>query len=139
MLYGEYQHNMDAKGRVTIPSKFREDLGDKFYICKGLDECLFMLSPEQWDKMLKEIATMPVVKARKVQRYYFSGAVEVEGDKQGRILIPPNLRDYAGIIKEVRVIGAGSRAEIWSSEKWDEYNDSLTQEDIELAMEALNI
>lgn len=139
MLYGEYQHNMDIKGRVTVPSKFREDLGDKFFVCKGLDNCLFMLSKNQWELMLEKVATMPVAEARNVQRYFFSGATDVETDKQGRILLPQTLRDYANITKEVTVIGTGSRAEIWDSERWRLYNEGLTQESIETAMGALGI
>lgn len=139
MLYGEYQHNMDIKGRVTVPSKFREDLGDKFYVCKGLDNCLFMLSEMQWQNMLEKVSTMPVAQARNVQRYFFSGTTDVETDKQGRILLPQTLRDYAHLTKEVTVIGTGTRAEIWDTQRWNAYNDGLTQESLESAMEALGI
>lgn len=139
MLYGEYQHNMDLKGRVTVPSKFREDLSDKFYVCKGLDNCLFMLSEAQWQILIEKVASMPVAQARNVQRYFFSGAADVETDKQGRILLPQALRDYAGLTKEVTVIGTGTRAEIWDTDNWKAYNAAQTQESIESAMEALGI
>ncbi|MCH5352767.1 MAG: division/cell wall cluster transcriptional repressor MraZ, partial [Acutalibacter sp.] len=93
MLMGTYQHNMDLKGRVTIPSKFREDLGDRFYVSRGLDGCLFVFSAEQWERMMEKVAAMPMAQGKNIQRYFFSGAAEVEPDKQGRILIPQSLRD----------------------------------------------
>ena len=138
MLTGEYQHNMDPKGRVTVPSKFREDLGDKFYVCKGLDGCLFVLSQSQWDKLCEKVAAMPLSKGKGIQRYFFSGAAEVEPDKQGRLLIPPNLREFAGLDKDVTLIGAAVRAEIWDTRRWQEYNDSQTEENLEESMELLD-
>ena len=138
MHTGEYQHNMDPKGRVTVPSKFREDLGDKFYVCKGLDGCLFVLSQSQWDKLCEKVAAMPLSKGKGIQRYFFSGAAEVEPDKQGRILIPPNLREFAGLDKDVTLIGAAVRAEIWDTRRWQEYNDSQTEENLEESMELLD-
>ena len=125
MLTGEYQHNMDQKGRVTVPSKFREDLGDKFYVCKGLDGCLFVLSSAQWDKLVEKVSAI-------------SGAAEVEPDKQGRILIPQSLRDHAGLEKDVTVIGAAVRAEIWDTQRWNDYNASQTDEAIEASMNLLD-
>lgn len=137
MLMGEYQHNMDAKGRVTIPSKFREDLGDKFYVCKGLDGCLFVLSADQWESFTEKLAAMPVSQGRPIQRFFFSGASEVEPDKQGRILLPQNLREHAGLEKDVTVIGSAVRAEIWDTAKWKAYTDAQTEESIEEAMSLL--
>lgn len=137
MLYGEFQHNMDVKGRVTVPSKFRDDLGDKFYVCKGLDGCLFALSQDKWDKFVENLASMPTAQAKNVQRYFFAGATEVEPDKQGRILIPQKLREHAGLEKDVTMIGTGSRAEIWSTEHWNNYNENVTEESIEEAMALL--
>ncbi|MFI3326087.1 MAG: division/cell wall cluster transcriptional repressor MraZ [Clostridia bacterium] len=139
MLYGEYQHNMDLKGRVTVPSKFRDDLGDKFFVCKGLDDCLFLLSESKWQEMVEKVAAMPVSQTRNIQRYFFSGASDIEPDKQGRILIPQTLREYAGLSKEITVIGTGTRAEIWDTAKWKTYNENLTGESLEGAMEALGI
>ncbi len=137
MLMGEYQHNMDLKGRVTVPSKFREDLGDKFYVSKGLDGCLFVLSSEQWERLVEKLAALPMAQGKKIQRYFFSGAVEVEPDKQGRILLPQNLRDHAGLEKDVTVIGAATRAEIWDTARWNAYNDSQTDEEVEASMNLL--
>ena len=139
MLTGEYQHNMDLKGRVTIPSKFRDDLGDKFYVCKGLDGCLFVLSQEQWDRLVEKVAAIPLAQGKAIQRYFFSGAAEVEPDKQGRVLIPQNLRDHAGLEKDVTVIGVGATAEIWDSERWNAFNESMSSEQLRSDMQALNI
>lgn len=137
MLTGEYQHNMDVKGRVTIPSKFREDLGDRFFICKGLDGCLFVLNQEKWDSFMQKLSEMPISQGRAIQRYFISGVTEVEPDKQGRVLIPQSLRDHAALDKEVTVIGAAERAEIWDTKRWNEYNAQQTQESIEEAMNLL--
>lgn len=137
MLMGEYQHNMDLKGRVTVPSKFREDLGDKFYVSKGLDGCLFVLSCKQWERLVEKVSAIPMAQGKAIQRYFFSGAAEVEPDKQGRILIPQNLRDHAGLEKDVTVIGAATRAEIWDTARWNQYNDSQTDEAVEASMSLL--
>ena len=94
MLIGEYQHNIDPKGRVIVPVRFREDLGEHFYITKGLDGCLFVLSLQEWTRLQDKVEAMPISKARGLQRFFFSGAAEVEPDKQGRILIPQSLRDH---------------------------------------------
>ena len=138
MLIGEYQHNIDVKNRVIVPAKFREDLGKCFYITKGLDGCLFVLSSEGWEQLQAKIAAMPISKSRSLQRFFFAGAAEVEPDKQGRILIPQNLREYAGLEKDVTFIGTSARAEIWSTEKWNQINGELTQETIAEAMDELD-
>ena len=137
MLTGEYQHNMDPKGRVTVPSKFREDLGDKFYVCRCLDGCLFLLSQARWDDLVQKVSAIPLAQGKGIQRYFFSGAAEVEPDKQGRILIPQNLREHAGLEKDVTVIGAAVRAEIWDTARWAAYNESQTDEAIEASMSLL--
>lgn len=137
MLTGEYDYNIDTKGRVTIPQKYREDLGDRLYITKGLDGCLFVLSEQQWKDFEAKIGDLPLSKARDLQRFFFSGACDVEPDKQGRVLIPQSLRDYAGLNKEVTVIGAAVRAEIWDSARWAEYNARRTAESLEAAMDLL--
>ena len=139
MLTGEYQHNMDLKGRVTVPSKFREDLGDKFYVCKGLDGCLFLLSQAQWDKLVEKVSAIPLAQGKGIQRYFFSGAAEVEPDKQGRILLPPNLREHADLGKEVVVIGVGDYVELWEPDRWQKMKDSMRGGDMAAAMEELDI
>ena len=138
MLIGEYRHNMDAKGRVTIPSKFREDLGDKFFVTKGLDGCLFVLSPKEWDRLVEKVSAIPMAQGKAIQRYFFSGAAEVEPDKQGRILLPQNLRDHAGLAKDVGVIGAATRAEIWDEGRWETANASQTEDELKDIMTQLS-
>lgn len=138
MLSGQYQHNMDLKGRVTFPSKFREDLGDTFYVCKGLDHCLFVLSNEQWEALETKLSGMPLSKGKDIQRFFFSSVEKVEPDKQGRILIPQHLREYAGLEKEVTVIGAAVRAEIWNSATWKKYEEAQSEDSIVEVMELLD-
>lgn len=139
MLIGQYQHNIDVKGRVIVPVKFREDLGTIFYITKGLDGCLFVLPSSEWNHLQEKIQKMPISKSRGLQRFFFSGAAEVEADKQGRILIPQQLREHAGLTKDVTFIGASSRAEIWDSERWNKFNAELTEESIAEAMDLLEL
>lgn len=137
MLIGTYQHNIDAKSRVIVPAKFREDLGQHFYVTKGLDGCLFVLPEQGWEQLRSKIAAMPLSKSRSLQRFFFAGAADVEPDKQGRILIPQNLREYAGLEKDVTIVGTSVRAEIWSTERWNAVNSQLTEENIAEAMDAL--
>ena len=139
MLIGQYQHNIDVKGRVIVPVKFREDLGTIFYITKGLDGCLFVLPSSEWNHLQEKIQKMPISKSRGLQRFFFSGAAEVEADKQGRILIPQQLREHAGLTKDVTFIGTSSRAEIWDSERWNKFNAELTEESIAEAMDLLEL
>lgn len=139
MLIGEYQHTIDLKGRVIVPARFREDLGDDFYVTKGLDGCLFVLSPKEWDRLQEKISTMPISKARGLQRFFFSGAVEAQPDRQGRVLLPQTLRDYAHLEKDVTFIGASSRAEIWDTGRWISFNSTLTQDNIAEAMDLLEL
>ena len=126
MLIGEYQHSLDAKNRIIVPSKLREDLGNKFILTKGLDGCLYIYPAEEWKKLQEKLKLLPLTDkdARAFIRFFFAGACEVEVDKQGRGLIPQNLKEYAGIEKEIVTIGVLSRVEVWSREKWDEYNNS---------------
>lgn len=139
MLIGEYQHNIDAKGRIIVPAKFRSDLGCCFYITKGLDGCLFVLPEAEWKELEEKIHSMPISKARTLQRFFFSGAAEVETDKQGRVLIPQHLRDYAGLEKDITLIGTSSRVEIWNTDEWKKFNANLTEESIAAAMDLLEL
>ncbi|MFR8003119.1 MAG: division/cell wall cluster transcriptional repressor MraZ [Hydrogeniiclostridium sp.] len=139
MLIGEYQHSIDPKGRVIVPSKFREDLGERFYVTKGMGKSLFVLSPKEWEKLQEQIMAMPMSKARQLQLYFFAGAAEVEPDKQGRILLPQHLRDHAGLTKDIAFVGVSRRAEIWDAESWAAFNASLTQESIAEAMDELGL
>ena len=137
MLIGQYQHNIDAKNRVIVPAKFREDLGERFYVTKGLDGCLFVLSEEGWKRLQDKIVAMPMSKARQLQRFFFSGAAEVEPDKQGRILIPANLREYAHLDKDVTVVGASVRAEIWDTAQYQALCSEVSADDVAAAMDEL--
>ncbi len=126
MLMGEYHHNLDDKGRLTIPSKFREDLGEKFVITRGLENCLFAYSEEDFQKIVLDLQKIPFTKkdARQFMRFFLSGAITVEFDKQGRINIQSPLIAYANLEKECVIIGAGNRLEIWSKDNWNNFLDS---------------
>ena len=137
MLIGEYRHSLDPKGRVNFPAKLREDLGDSFIICRGLDNCLYVYRMSEWDKLVEKTSALPSSKARTIQRFFFASAVCCEPDKQGRVLSPQTLRDYAGLTGEIAVIGVSTRAEIWDSARWDEANAALTSESVAETMEEL--
>ena len=143
MLLGEYRHNVDAKGRVSVPSKFRGDLGQSFVVTKGLDNCLYLYSKDEWKKFEDKLKNLPITsqEARSFVRFFFAGASECEVDKQGRINIPQNLREYARIQKDVVIVGVSTRAEIWNSENWDKYttSDSLDVSKIASQMSNLGI
>ncbi len=126
MFIGEYQHALDTKNRIVVPSKFREELGEKFVLTKGLDGCLYVYSLAEWGILEEKLKKLPLTNkdARAFVRFFFSGANEVDCDKQGRALIPQNLLQYAGIEKDIVSIGVSTRIEIWSKDKWDEYNNS---------------
>ena len=116
MFMGEYNHTIDAKGRLIVPSKFRESLGDEFVVTKGMDGCLFVYDNNEWAKFEEKLRSLPMIdkEARQFTRYFLAGAASVEVDKQGRILIPAVLRDFAEITKDAVLVGVGSRIEIWS-------------------------
>ena len=124
MFTGEYQHTIDEKGRLIMPAKFREVLGDAFIITKGLDSCLFVYSQEEWKILEDKLKKLPFTNkdARAFARFFFSGAAECETDKQGRVLITGNLREYSRLNKDVVVIGVGTRIEIWGREIWESYS-----------------
>ncbi len=136
-MKGEYKHSIDAKGRLAIPAKLREELGEHFTVTKGLDGCLAAYPEAEWEGLEQRIRSMPMSKARDLQRFFFSAAFDAELDSQGRILLPANLRKYAGLTKETVVIGAFNHAEIWDAEKWAQYNDNINEERIIEAMEEL--
>ena len=136
-MRGEYQHNIDAKGRLIFPIKLREALGEHFVIFKGLDNCINVYSQEKWAAFEQQLAALPS-KARKVQRF-FSANFECEPDAQGRILIPQTLREYAGLRKDVTVIGMIDHVEIWDRAAWKSYNDSTDTEDVAAMMDMLGV
>lgn len=127
MFYGEYEHSIDRKGRIVLPAKFREvaknHFVEKFYVTRGLDGCLFMLAEEEWKSQEQKFKSSPFTRSdsRKFNRLYFSGACEVAADKQGRILLPQYLKEYAQIKRDLILIGVSNRIEIWAKEKWKEF------------------
>jgi len=125
MLIGEVNHSIDAKGRYIVPAKFREHLGERFVITKGLDGCLFVYPMEAWEKVVDSMKQLPSndVRARRFARSFFAGAFEAEIDKQFRVVIPPILREHAGIDKDIVTVGVSSRLEIWDKEKWADYDE----------------
>lgn len=122
MFSGEYNHTVDTKGRLIVPAKFRDQLGDEFVVTRGLDGCLFVYTMDEWHNMEERFREIPMTSknARKFSRFLFAGAVTCEVDKQGRILLPPVLREYAGIQKDVVLAGILSRIEIWDKDRWNE-------------------
>lgn len=137
MLIGQYQHNIDPKGRLIMPAKLREELGDRFIITRGLDSCLFVYSLDEWSGLEARIRTLPLARGRGLQLFFFANAAEVEPDGQGRVLIPANLREYAGLTKEAVIIGSLGRVEIWRRELWEQMCSELTAESITSAMTEL--
>jgi MraZ protein len=137
MLIGEYQHNIDEKGRVFIPARLRTDLGEEFIITEGLDNCLFAYSMKDWESLAEKLKALPMSKTRNLKRFLFSRAVNVEADKQGRVVIPATLRQYAALSKDVTIIGASTHAEIWDKLKWEEACASITSESVAEAMDEL--
>ena len=143
MLIGEYEHSLDTKGRLIMPAKLRQDIGEKFIITKGLDGCLFVFSQNEWLNFETKLKSLPLSdkNARNFVRFFLSGATECEIDKQGRFLIAGKLREVAKLDKDVTIIGAGTRIEIWDKAKWEEHNseENLSIEEIEQNMEDLGI
>ena len=122
MFVGEYNHTIDAKGRLIVPAKFREILGDNFIVTKGLDGCLFVYPNDEWTRFEEKLKSLPLTNknARQFTRFFLAGAAACEVDKQGRILLPQVLREFASLEKDVVLVGVASRIEIWSRERWDE-------------------
>ncbi len=141
MFMGEYNHTVDTKGRLIIPSKFREALGDTFVITKGLDGCLFVYDNEEWAVFEEKLRSLPLTNkdARKFTRFFLAGAAEAEVDKQGRILIPNVLREFADLSKDVVLIGVASRIEIWSKERFEEMETYDDMDDIAEHMAQLGL
>ena len=130
MFMGEFHHNIDEKNRLTFPAKFRESLGESFIITRGFEECLFVYSMNEWNKITDKLKNLPFTKkdVRSFTRFFLSGATAAEFDKQGRINITSPLISYAEIKKECVIIGVGDRLEIWSLEKWNNFYDTNKDE-----------
>ena len=137
LLFGKYRHNVDPKGRLFVPAKLREELGEAFYVTLGLDHCLSVYTQEGWDAIVEKYNALPISQARKI-RFLFANAAKCEPDKQGRFLIPTELRNYAGLQQDVTFIGQAGHAEIWDSEAYDQLEaETLTPESLAEAMEEL--
>ena len=141
MLIGEYEHTIDAKGRVSMPSKLRRDMGEAFIVTKGLDGCLFAFSQEEWMNFETKLKALPLSdkNARNFVRFFLAGATECELDKQGRFLIPANLRKDANLEKEAVIIGVGTRLEIWDKNKWLKKDEEISADEIAENMTMLGI
>ncbi len=123
LMMGEFRHAIDEKKRLIIPSKYRENLGSSFVLTRGIDKCLFLYPKEEWNHLTEKLHTLSFTKkdARNFMRFFLSGATELEFDKQGRILLPMNLLEYASIQKDCIIVGVGERLEIWAKEEWDKF------------------
>jgi len=137
-LTGEYSYTLDAKGRIAIPAKLRAELGDVIYISKGVDKSLFVYAEESWKAIENKLAAMPISKARRLQLTLFPSAARFELDAQGRVLLPVKLREHAELTKDVVILGAANRAEIWSEEVWRSFEtEELTPDNMLQAMDEL--
>lgn len=137
MLLGQYSHSVDAKGRVIVPVKFREDLGESFILTRGLDKCLSLYSSKEWALLEEKVKELPMAQSRQIQYFLFGNAYSVELDAQGRIVIPAKLKNYAGLQKEVVVVGISTRAEIWDADLWDRNQEDTSSEEIVALMTEL--
>ena len=137
MFMGQYDYAVDAKGRLNFPAKFRDGMGETFIVTRWLDHCLAAFPPEEFEKVAQRIAEKGMVKGRNVSRMLYSSAVEVTPDKQGRILIPANLREYAHLDKDVTVVGASVRAEIWDTAQYQALCSEVSADDVAAAMDEL--
>ena len=140
MFIGEYHHTIDEKGRIIIPAKFREALGKEFIITRGIENCLFVYSLQNWAKITDKLSSLPFTKkdARTFNRFFMSGATSVELDKQGRVNISQPLTQYANLVKDCIVIGTGDRLEIWSQESWNSFFDSTKDSMSDIAENLFN-
>ncbi|GFZ27726.1 division/cell wall cluster transcriptional repressor MraZ [Lactobacillus corticis] len=135
MFMGEYQHNLDAKGRLIIPAKLRDQIGEKMVFTRGMEGCIFGYTVEEWQKIEAKLAKLPLTKrnARKFTRMFYSGAMEAEFDKQGRVNLTTTLKEHAGLIKECVIVGVADRIEIWAKERWDDFENDASDDYDEIA------
>ncbi len=140
MLFGEYKHNIDKKGRIAIPAKFREDLGESIMLAKGLEgkPCLCIYSNAEWAALDEKIRSLPSITASKVKHYLYAGATRLEYDSQGRVLIPQNLREFASLDGETTILGMSTHLEVWNAGAWAAESSEYTPEEIAGIMAELN-
>ena len=141
MFIGEYSHSLDTKGRMAVPAKFRQELKNGAVVTRGLDNCLFVYTKREWEKLVEKISSLPLTqqKSRAFARLMLAGAMDVETDKQGRILIPEYLRDFAGLKKETVIAGLYSRLEIWDKRVWEKYKKLTEKDSNKIAEELVGI
>lgn len=141
MFIGEYQHNIDQKGRMAVPVKFRKQVSGGAVITRGLDACLFVFTKDEWEKLAQKLSVLPLTQSnsRAFARLMFAGAHDVELDSQGRILVPDHLRTYAGLTKKVIVAGVFNRLEIWDSSTWGEYKNKTERDSGEIAEQLMEL
>ena len=140
-MLGQYDHTIDAKGRIIIPAKFREQMGDDFIITKGLDPQLFVYAPDEWNLFEAKLRALPISnpQARKLSRFFLVGASDVTVDKQGRITLPMQLREFAGITRDVLLAGVGNHLEIWNPDRYNELNTYEDMDEVAMSLEGFNI
>lgn len=138
-MTGSFQHNIDSKGRLTVPARLREQLGDSFYLTKGVDGCIFVYPEQEWNAFMEKLCALPIAQAAAVQRHFIANSSLVETDSMGRVLIPKNLRDYAALEKDTLFLGVGRRSEIWSAQRYEEITAALSQSDILETMSAVMV
>ena len=139
MLTGKYNHSLDTKNRIIIPSKLKDQLGAKITIMRGSDKCLTMYSAEEWESYAQKISELPKTQVREITRYLYSNSIEVQPDAQGRVMLSPDMLAFAGITRNIITVGCGKYAEIWSEEVWNEKNldkepDNFTEMLLELGL-----
>ena len=142
MLMGTVSHSLDAKGRLIIPAAFRKTLGEGFVLARQMEKCLILYPESEWNKLVKKINALPKISsktARDIRRFFFGNSVIPELDKQGRILIPPALRNYAGLTKDVTLIGIDDHVEIWDSATWNRYNDEGDLGQVSMDLEGIDL
>lgn len=137
MLIGEYRHGIDPKGRIILPAKIREGMGETFIMAKGLDQCVAAYTLEEWHAIEEKVRNLPSAKSRTLKRFLFASATEVTADKQGRVLMPTSLRDYATLSKNIVTIGNSTGIEIWDETRWESICEEITQETVAEAMDEL--
>ena len=139
MLMGEYNYAIDEKGRLNFPARFREQMGQVFVITRWMDNCLVAFPESEWQLICEKLQGKSLVKTREIQQFLFAMATEVTPDKQGRVLISPSLRTHAGLQKDVTIIGVGKHAEIWDTAAWQQKQAGFGSEELEAAMEELEL